>query len=93
MSNPPGDVEPDHGPIHHKIVADRREAALGRQAPPPSAALRDRHVHRGMTFHTARNSLFALFPRLLEKVSTEETPEKKDQQDNHERRADELGQC
>ena len=45
-----------------------------------------------MTFHTARDSLFGLFLRPLEKVSIEEAPEEKDQQDDHDRRADEFSQ-
>jgi hypothetical protein len=45
-----------------------------------------------MTFHTARDSLFGLFLRLLEKVSIEEHPEEKDQQDDHDRGADEFSQ-
>src|SRR6266446_3273212 len=38
---PADDVEPDRGPIHHEIVADRGETSVGRHPLPDRAALGD----------------------------------------------------
>ena len=88
-----GDVEPDGGPIHYEIVADRGETSVGGHSPPKRAALGDGHVHFGMAFHAAGNALIRLDLGWLEKVLGEKRPEQKDQEREHQRRADEFGQC
>ena len=92
INSPPTKVEPDHGPIHHEIVADRGETSVGCHPLPRRAAVGDGHIHFGVTFHAAGNALVRLFPGLFEKVLAEKPPEEKDQENDHERCADDFGQ-
>src|SRR5260370_27254480 len=39
-----GDVEPDRGPVHHEIMADRGKTLFGRYPLPKRAASADRHI-------------------------------------------------
>jgi len=59
---------------------------------PERAALGNGHVHLRVTFHAAGNALVCLFLCFFDKVPAEKHPEEKDQQDDHERCADEFGQ-
>ena len=79
---PAGDVEPDCGPIHHKIVADSRATPVGCHPLPQCSAFGDGHVHFGMTFHAADLASVGLFSGLVEKISTEKHPQEKDQDDD-----------
>jgi hypothetical protein len=59
------------------------------QGEPPSG---DRHVHFGVAFHAAGNALVRLVLGLFEKVPAEKHPKEEDQENDHQRRTDELGQ-
>src|SRR5882724_2204978 len=71
------DVEPDRGPIHHEIVADRGKAAFGGQSLPKRAALRNGHIHLRVTFHSTFDASVGLDLGLFQKLSIEKRTEEK----------------
>jgi hypothetical protein len=68
------DVEPDRGPIHHEVMADRSEAAFGGQ-PLPKRAFSNGHVHFGVPFHSTGDASIGLCLGLFQKLSIEKPAE------------------
>src|SRR5882757_6427771 len=86
---PDANVAPEHRPVHHVTVADCYPTILRREALFPGSVL-FAHRHGSMTFHAAGDTHVGLLDSfVLQRVPEKELKEK-DQNNNHDRAADEL---
>ena len=85
-----GDILPHCEPIHHKIVAGSSEAFLGCDAL-PKCALRHAHVHFGVAFHLAFETLVRLCARFGNEFTRQKHTEQHRDEYDHQRPSQELG--
>jgi hypothetical protein len=75
-----------------KIMADRGEAAFGGQSLPKRATFSNGHIHLCVAFHSTFDAPVGLCLGLVQKLAIEQPTEEKNQQPDHDRCADKLGQ-
>ena len=73
-------------------MRDRGDRLLAAKSLPRAALALDAHVHRGVTLHRSCEALLSLGLRRLEQLFSQEEPEGRGEQDDHQRPTDELGQ-
>jgi hypothetical protein len=86
------DIGPQGDPIHHEEVANRRHALRRGEPMPERALLFNRHVHRRVSLHPAGDTFVGLSFGVIAQAAREEESEQHNQDDDHQRPADELSE-